>query len=114
MGPQAADVLEVALNGATLASEPLARDYANNNAPYTGQHITFTLASEAQLGSGRCFGPRPITSPRCGCIVGVRPSKGPNTLSFALASRPDDITGGCIVRDVELVVEYSALYRSRL
>ena len=44
----------------------------------------------------------------------MRPSKGPNTLSFALASRPDDITGGCIVRDVELVVEYSALYRSRL
>ena len=45
----AADVLDVALNGATLASEPLARDYANTNAPYTGQRLTFTLASEAQL-----------------------------------------------------------------
>ena len=49
MGPQAADVLDVALNGATLASEPLARDYASNNAPYTGQRLTFTLASKAQL-----------------------------------------------------------------
>ena len=49
MGHQAADVLDVALNGATLASEPLARDYANYNAPYTGQCLTFTLASKAQL-----------------------------------------------------------------
>ena len=48
MGHQAADVLDVALNGATLASEPLARDYASNNAPYTGQRLTFTLASKAQ------------------------------------------------------------------
>ena len=82
------DTLSVSVNGASLAGEPMTRDYGHPFGPYAAQQLEFYLH-------------------------GVRPRKGWNTLSLSLDARPENMGGGVTVHDVEIVVEYSS-YPSRL
>ncbi len=82
------DTLSVSLNGASLADEPMTRDYGHPFGPYAAQQLEFNLRN-------------------------ARPRKGWNSMSVSLDARPENMVGGVTVHDVEFTVEYSS-YPSRL
>jgi hypothetical protein len=82
------DTLSVSVNGTSLADEPMTRDYGHPFGPYAAQQLEFYLH-------------------------GARPSKGWNCLGVSLDARPENMSGGVTVHDVEIIVEYSS-YPSRL
>ncbi len=83
-----ADQLTILLNGQSLECETCLRDYARGVAVYAGQQLELHLTR-------------------------VRPRKGDNLLEVSLDKRPDNMVGGVVIHDVEVIVEYGS-YPSRL
>ncbi|MBI4552740.1 MAG: hypothetical protein HY710_10795 [Candidatus Latescibacteria bacterium] len=76
-----ADVLDVWLNGQSLAAERGTRAAIRSLDPYSGLWLEFDLDR-------------------------VRPQQGQNLLELSLRGRPPGLEGGITVEDVEVIVEY--------
>ena len=78
-----ADRLTLLLNGQSLENEPCVRSYEWNIAPYMGQSLEIHLRN-------------------------VRPKKGDNVLQVSLDRRPDNMSAGITIHNVEIIVEYGS------
>ena len=78
------DKLTIRLNGKSLSTEPLLRDFGNRINAYSGQWLEFTLET-------------------------VLPCKGHNLLDIKLDGRAERMVSPLIVEDVEVIVEYAGM-----
>jgi hypothetical protein len=86
----AADTLSLTLNARSLAEAPCTRDFGNAFGPYASQRLGLRLTGDAL------------------------PRQGENVLGVRVVGRPSDLVGTVVLQEVEVEVEFSSNYGSRL